>query len=190
MARGNRNKKLRHQELLKLIEENPFLTDEKLADRLGVSIQTIRLDRLELGISELRERTKSMAQEVYSELRSLNEQELVGDLLSLELGKRAISLLQTSESMAFQNNNIVRGHYIFGQANSLAVAVIDANIALTKEANIKYLKPVYGGDRLVAVAEVIERDGDKFLVEVKTTSEDNPVFFGKFTIIQKGEDAV
>ncbi|SES74418.1 transcription factor FapR [Anaerobranca gottschalkii] len=187
MARGNKNKKLRHQSLLKLIEENPFLTDEKLAEKLGVSIQTIRLDRLELGISELRERTKSMAQEVYSELRSLNKQELVGDLLSLDLGKRAISLLQTTEAMAFQNNNIVRGHYIFGQANSLAVAVIDATVALTKEANIKYLKPVYGGERLVAVADVIKQDGNNFYVEVNTSSDDKQVFHGKFVIIQKGE---
>lgn len=187
MARGNKNKKFRHQALLKLIEENPFLTDEKLADKLGVSIQTIRLDRLELGISELRERTKSMAQEVYSELRSLNKQELVGDLLSLELGKRAISLLQTTEAMSFQNNNIVRGHYIFGQANSLAVAVIDATVALTKEANIKYLKPVYGGERLVAIADVIKQEGNSYYVEVNTSSDDKHVFHGKFVIIQKGE---
>lgn len=187
MARGNKNKKMRHQALLKLIELNPFLTDEKLSEELNVSIQTIRLDRLELGISELRERTRTMAQEVYGELRSLNKQELVGELLSIELGKRAISILQTNDQMVFQNNKIVRGHIIFGQANSLAIAVTDAKVALTKEATIKYIKPVYEGERLVAVADVINKEGGKLIVEVTTTSDDKKVFTGRFTVIDKGE---
>ncbi|QNO16374.1 transcription factor FapR [Alkalicella caledoniensis] len=187
MARGNKNKKQRHQDLLKIIEENPFLTDEKLAENFKVSIQTIRLDRLELGIAELRERTRTMAQDAYSDLKSIDQQELIGDLLSIDLGKRAISILQTTDQMIFQKNQIVRGHYIFGQANSLAVAVIDARTALTKEAHVKYLKPVYEGERLVAVADVIEQSGDKFTVEVKTTSEGKTVFQGKFTVVVIGE---
>lgn len=187
MARGNKNKKNRHQALLELIEKNPFLTDEKLAEKFDVSIQTIRLDRLELGIAELRERTRTMAQEVYGELRSLNKQELVGDLLSLELGKRGISLLHTNDQMVFQNNKIVRGHYIFGQANSLAIAVIDARVALTKEATVKYIRPVYQGERLVAVADVVNKKGGTFSVEVITTSDDKKVFTGKFTVVQKEE---
>lgn len=187
LARGNKNKRQRHQDLLKIIEENPFLTDEKLAEKFSVSIQTIRLDRLELGIVELRERTKTMAQDAYSDLRSIEQQELIGDLLSIELGRRSISLLQTTDQMVFQKNQIVRGHYIFGQANSLAIAVIDASTALTKEATIKYLKPVYEGERLVAVADVIKKTGDKFQIEVKTTSEDKLVFQGIFTVVVIGE---
>ena len=48
-------KTMRHQLLLKNMQTSPFLTDEELAKMLDVSIQTIRLDRLELGIPELRE---------------------------------------------------------------------------------------------------------------------------------------
>jgi DeoR/GlpR family transcriptional regulator of sugar metabolism len=33
-----------------VIEEDPFITDKELASLFGVSIQTVRLDRLELGI--------------------------------------------------------------------------------------------------------------------------------------------
>ena len=51
----------RHQLLLQAIEENPFITDEELAERLQVSIPTIRLDRLELSIPEVRKRTREMA---------------------------------------------------------------------------------------------------------------------------------
>ena len=48
-------KKERQQLLLQQVKEKPFLTDEELAQKLGVSVQTIRLDRLELGIPELRD---------------------------------------------------------------------------------------------------------------------------------------
>jgi DeoR/GlpR family transcriptional regulator of sugar metabolism len=56
-----RSKKERQHLLKTTIEENPFITDEELADRFSVSVQTIRLDRLELSIPELRERIKHVA---------------------------------------------------------------------------------------------------------------------------------
>ena len=56
------NKKLRQTKLQSLLAKNPFLTDENLAEQFEVSIQTIRLDRLALGIPELRERTRFMAE--------------------------------------------------------------------------------------------------------------------------------
>ena len=39
-------KVIRHERLFKMLQRNPFLTDEQLAKNLAVSIQTIRLDRL------------------------------------------------------------------------------------------------------------------------------------------------
>ena len=54
-------KKARHQTLLNKLEANPLLTDEQLAKELGVSIQTIRLDRLALGLPEMKERAKNIA---------------------------------------------------------------------------------------------------------------------------------
>ena len=43
-------KKRRRQESLVLaVRKEPFLTDEALARRLSVSVQTVRLDRTELG---------------------------------------------------------------------------------------------------------------------------------------------
>ena len=44
-------KKRRRQETLVLaVRKEPFLTDEALARKLAVSVQTVRLDRTELGI--------------------------------------------------------------------------------------------------------------------------------------------
>jgi len=53
------------------LQANPFLTDEEMARRHGVSVQTIRLDRMELGIPELRERIKDMAEGNFDRIRSL-----------------------------------------------------------------------------------------------------------------------
>ena len=61
-----RSKKDRQQLLLAMIEMNPFVTDEQLALEFNVSVQTIRLDRMELAIPELRERIKGVATQNYS----------------------------------------------------------------------------------------------------------------------------
>jgi hypothetical protein len=50
-----------------------------LSEFFDVSIQTIRLDRMELGISELRERIRSVAEGTYSKLRSIAGKEIVGN---------------------------------------------------------------------------------------------------------------
>ena len=50
-------KKRRRQELLvAAVRREPFLTDEALAKKLTVSVQTVRLDRTELGILACAER--------------------------------------------------------------------------------------------------------------------------------------
>jgi len=68
MSRSSCMKKERQAILLEKLEQDPFLTDEELSEMLGVSVPTIRLDRLELGIPELRERIKNVAQKNYSKV--------------------------------------------------------------------------------------------------------------------------
>ena len=52
------NKRKRQEQLKELVNQQPFLTDEELAEQFGVSVQTIRLDRLELSIPEMRKERK------------------------------------------------------------------------------------------------------------------------------------
>lgn len=54
----------RHALLAKRIEENPFINDEELAEEFSVSVATIRLDRLALGIPELRMRIKNVRRQL------------------------------------------------------------------------------------------------------------------------------
>ncbi len=172
----------RLRRLREVIENDPFITDKELACAFGVSIQTIRLDRLELGIPESRERTRRLAEEATNKVRSVETGEVIGDLIHVKLGQEGISVLETDKDMAFQRTSIVRGHHIFAQANSLAVALVDAEIALTGTATIKYLRPVKAGERLVAKAEVLSRSGRRHVVKVTTKIGHDDVFTGEFIV--------
>ena len=100
---GTTLRKKERQKLLKeYIEKEPFVTDERLAKHFNVSVQTIRLDRLALGIPQVRERVKSVAEEIYEPLRSLQQSELVGDLLDVQLEQGGLSVLDINESMVFK----------------------------------------------------------------------------------------
>ena len=176
-------KKQRQELLQEKLREGMFLTDEELATFLHVSVQTIRLDRLELGIPELRERTRQLAHEVQARIRTMASGEIVGDLIDLELGHAAISLLTITPEMVFAKTKIARGHYLFAQANSLALALIDAPTAVTGVANIKFKSPVYMGSKLIAKAEVVKVRGNKYFVWVKTRIDSQEVFRAKFILV-------
>ncbi|SHJ95611.1 transcription factor FapR [Paramaledivibacter caminithermalis] len=183
MSSKRYSKKDRQERLKKEIEDNPFITDEELCELFNVSIQTIRLDRLCLNIPELRERVRNVAKLNYKKVRTIGEAEIVGELIDLELNKKAISILQTDSTMVFKKTKIVRGHFIFAMAESLAMAVIDADVALTGVSNIKYKVPVLSGQKLIAKAEVTRIRGKNYFVHVKITVKDEQVFRGKFILV-------
>lgn len=190
MQKRGLSKRERQFLLKRVLDDDPFLNDEELAEKFNVSVQTIRLDRMELRLPELRERMKVVAKRHYSKVRSISVKEIVGELIDLELNKRAISVLDTNSTMTFGKSNIVRGDVIFSQANSLAIATIDASVALTHVANIKYKFPVYAGQRLVAKAEVTRVRGDKKFVFVRILVKGKEVFRGKFILVSLGDEVV
>ncbi len=175
-------KPVRLRELGNFIKENPFITDEDLAKHFRVSVQTIRLDRLELGIPELRERMKHYAESSYSQVKSLSAPEIIGELLDLELEKTGLSLLEITGEMVFQKNGIARGHILFAQSNSLAVAVVDAEVVLTGTAKVTFIRPVRLGERIVAKASVDTKAGNKYIISVTSRSDQEIVFQGEFTV--------
>lgn len=176
---GPRHRRLLLQEKLR---ENPFLTDEELARALAVSVQTIRLDRMALGIPELRQRTREVAQRTLGTVRALASQEIVGDLVDIGLGQSGVSILETGPEMAFCRTGIVRGHFIFAQAESLALALVDAPVALTGLANLKFKRPVGVGEKLLAHAQVLRGKGKSLVVQVVTRSRGEQVFRAKFVV--------
>ncbi len=188
-------KKDRQNTLSEFIKENPFITDEELTKEFKVSIQTIRLDRMELGIPELRERTKAMASKTLDNIKSLHLYEVIGEIVDIQLDCYGISLLEIKEDQVFKKTGIARGHYIFAQANSLAVALINEEIALTSKAEIRFIRPVRLNERLIAKAKVISCIDDRSEIEVNTYVNNDLVFKGLFIVYrlsefnpEKGED--
>ncbi|WP_042348962.1 transcription factor FapR [Bacillus massiliigorillae] len=186
-----RNKKERQALLKETIHENPFITDEELADKFSVSVQTIRLDRLEMSIPELRERIKHVAEKNYSdEIKSLPIEEVIGDIIDIELDQSAISILDISKEHVFKRNGIARGHHLFAQANSLAVAVTNDEFTLTSKANINFTRPVKQNERVIAKAKVTQHDNDskRSIVEVNSYVGTELVFKGSFEMYRSNID--
>jgi acyl-coenzyme A thioesterase PaaI-like protein len=167
------------------LQDNPFLTDEELAELLIVSVPTVRLDRLELGIPELRVRTKDVAEQFYGQIRSLSTGELICDILELDVGKRVITVLEVKKDMVFSKTKILRGHYLFAQANSLAVALINADVVLTGSASVRYLTPVFLKDKVVAHAEIVGQKGKSYAIKVNSKVGSEEVLRGRFTVVAK-----
>lgn len=172
-------KLLRQSELQCLIDENPFLTDQELADKFDVSIQTIRLDRMELGIPELRERVKMVANDAYAKTKTLGEGEIVGNLREYEPGVRGVSVLDVTMDMVSERSMTVGAEHIFAQANSLAWFVADSPDYHRIEAFVAFTRPVYAGERLICTAAVVSGEGNEIHLEVTTTSADAVIFSGK-----------
>ncbi|MGG6311270.1 transcription factor FapR [Paenibacillus macerans] len=183
-------KRARQQQLVQMIEANPFVTDQELTRQLKVSIQTIRLDRMELGIPELRERMKLMAERSYDQVRSLPLHEVIGEIVDLQLDKSGISIFEIREEHVFSRTGIARGHHVFAQANSLAVAVINDEIALTFSADIRFVRSVHLGEKCIAKAYVRPASGHKgkAKVEVFTYVGEEMVFQGNFVIYRSTGD--
>lgn len=176
------NKTERQKALETTFLKSPFTTDEEMALQFKVSIQTIRLDRLELGIPELRARIKSVAESEWKHtVKALPLEDVIGEIIDLELNNRAISILQIRSEHVFSRNKIARGHYLFAQANSLAVAVIDNEFAVTAKSEVKFIRQVHLNEKLVAKANVLGTD-EKGLTTVKVESfvDKETVFIGYF----------
>lgn len=184
-------KNIRQTRLLEKINKTPFITDEELAKLFSVSIQTIRLDRLELQIPELRERIKSVATDHWDEeIKSLPLEEVIGEIIDLELDKRAISILNIKEEHVFSRNKIARGHHLFAQANSLAVAVINDELALTNKSEINFKRQVKLGEKVVCKAKVTSRSNSKTTVEINSYVKEDLVFTGQFLMFRDQEKGV
>src|SRR5674476_874288 len=96
----NLNKIERQRRIKEYILRDPFLSDKKLAELFNFSVQTIRLDRLEMGIPEMRKRIIKVAKEtsLADQVKSLKRDEIIGELIDIELGKSGIAILKTVKS--------------------------------------------------------------------------------------------
>lgn len=181
-------KKERQQLLLQQVKEKPFLTDEEARPEAQRQRADDPSRPLGLGIPELRGRIRKMAESAQNKVKSIESGDVVGELIDLELGHSGISLLRITDDMVFAKTKIAKGYYMFSQANSLALAIIDAPMAVTGVANVKYKVPVHVGEKLIAKAEIVKVRGNKYFVWVKTRNDTQEVFRAKFIMVSWGEE--
>ncbi|WP_053016449.1 transcription factor FapR [Staphylococcus haemolyticus] len=178
----------RRQAIQKAIELNPFITDSELCEQFEVSIQTIRLDRTNLSIPELRKRIKLVAEQNYEQIRALEANEVVGDLIQVEPNISAQSLIEITEESVFTKTQIARGHVLFAQANSLCVALIHKSTVLTQESNVAFIEKVKLNDTVRAETHVVNKTSHHYVIEVNSYVRDTIVFKGTFKMFYISED--
>ena len=171
----------RQDELVEMLKDDPFYTDEELSNLFNVSIQTIRLDRLALGIPELRERVKKIAETETSKVKTLGIKEITGEIIDLSVGHVGISILDVTRDMIYSKTETLKDEYIFSMAKSLAMAILNIPKAVMICANIEMLKQINKEDRLIAKAEIYKNEKEKHYVEVLINNKvQEKVFKGKF----------
>nr|WP_277953114.1 transcription factor FapR [Staphylococcus sp. acrmy] len=194
LVKGALNIKLkkteRRQAIQKAIDSNPFITDSELCEKFEVSIQTIRLDRTNLNIPELRKRIKLVAEQNYEQVRALEASEVIGDLIQVEPNKSAQSIIDITENSVFMKTQIARGHVLFAQANSLCVALIHNSTVLTQESNIEFIEKVKLHDTVRAEATVLDKTKQHYVIEVNSFVKDTLVFKGTFKMFYISEDRI
>ena len=170
------------------IQHNPFITDNDLCEQFEVSIQTIRLDRSQLNIPELRERVKLVAEQNYQHIRSLEANEIIGDLIRMQPNEYAKSMIEINQDSVFTKNQIARGHILFAQANSLCVALIHHPVVLTHESSVEFIEKVKLNDTVKAQAKVEKHLDHYYYIEVQSFVKNTLVFKGHFKMYYRSED--
>ena len=111
-----------------------------MASHFGVSVPTIRLDRLELGIPELRERIKAMATEhAQDEQPEPIQHEIVGELIDVTEGKQALSMLHTTPDME-DRFGYIDPQYLYASSKFLGQASYGFNPLLCRGGEILNIK--------------------------------------------------
>jgi uncharacterized protein (TIGR00369 family) len=106
-------------------------------------------------------------------------QELCGKPLEVTEGYSRVELV-TFKSMAADKTGLVHGGFLFGQADYAAMIAVNHPNVVLGGADVKFLKPVKAGERVVAEARVTAVEGKKNTVEVVVTRDMEKVFEGTF----------
>lgn len=107
--------------------------------------------------------------------------ELVGVVTELDT-ERATATLDATERMAADGRGLVHGGFTFALADYAAmVAVNDPNVVLGG-AEVKFLRPVSVGQKMVAEAWVTNSDGKKRVVETVVKVDGAKVMEGAMTV--------
>ena len=103
--------------------------------------------------------------------------ELVGKPLELGDGWARAELLAT-ERMAVDERGLVHGAFTFAVADLAAMLAVNQENVVLARAEIRFLRPVKVGDRMVAEARIVDRRDKHYRILVRTTVDGRAVLEG------------
>lgn len=99
----------------------------------------------------------------------------------LEIGEGSATVAWTAlPEMAVDERGLVHGGFVFGLADYAAMLAVNHPNVVLGSAEVRFLKPVVVGERLVARAEIEETDGRKSRVRVEVRRGEEEVMSGSF----------
>jgi uncharacterized protein (TIGR00369 family) len=104
---------------------------------------------------------------------------LVGTPLEIEEGSARVVLVTLPE-MAADEKGLVHGGFVFGLADYAAMLAVNHPNVVLGSSEIRFLKPVVVGERLVAEAAVEETAGKKIRVRAVVRRGEEEVLAGSF----------
>jgi acyl-coenzyme A thioesterase PaaI-like protein len=107
------------------------------------------------------------------------DRRLCGEPLEVAEGSAAVALVTLPE-MTADDRGLVHGGFVFGLADYAAMLAVNHPNVVLGGAEVRFLKPVAVGDRLVAGARVEESDGRKSRVRVEVRRGEEAVMSGAF----------
>jgi acyl-coenzyme A thioesterase PaaI-like protein len=107
------------------------------------------------------------------------DRRLCGEPLEIGAGS-AIVALTTLPEMAADERGLVHGGFVFGLADYAAMLAVNHPNVVLGGAEVRFLRPVTVGERLVAGASVEEADGRRSRVRVEVRRGEEAVMSGSF----------
>ncbi len=108
------------------------------------------------------------------------DQILCGRPVLVEKGFSRVEFVATAQ-MTVDDSGLVHGGFVFGLADYAAMIAVNHPNVVLGAADVKFLKPIIQGDKIVAEARVEEIQGKKHWVAVSVHKRNDIIFQGMFT---------
>ena len=118
-----------------------------------------------------------MAEQNYGQIKSIEANEIIGDLIQVEPDVKAQSLIEITEDYVFAKHKS-QGDIFSAQSNSLCVALIHNPTVLTQESQVEFVEKVKLNDTVRAEAQVINKTSKHYVIEVNSFVKDKLVLKG------------
>ncbi len=185
----NVSRQERHRRLLGILAQDPLQTDQSLAKRLGVSVPTIRLDRMALGIPALQGRSQALAKQMLRVEASSEPADTLDDVVSFVAGHSAQASLVIDRNTPVIRQGVVPAYFLLAQAERLVYRVVGRENVLPGLVYARYLRPVQNGERLHMAVDMIRKTRERVVVVVQIGRGESPVFRAKYAVYPQASKA-